>query len=149
MKDFLKGILLFIIALVPTFVITIISILVSFIYYLLSFNWQLGLSKLGEYFWSMALSIDQFANVSIQIPLTYLLIKKYDRQKKLHYKFGDEDETVSLVIAENDKRKTLNKFGKFWAWFLNTVDKDHLKKAIENRNTKYLDVFNKVKNNMK
>lgn len=92
----------------------------------------------------MALSIDQFANVSIEKPLKWLLIKKVYRATGLFYNFGNEDDTISYVIAVNYYELKLNKHGKFWAWFLNFVDKDHLKKAIKNREVKDLEAWNRI-----
>lgn len=129
---------MFVVALIPTFFITVISIVISFFYYLFSFNWQLGLSKLGDYFSAMALSIDQFANVSIQSPLRWLLIIDYKRKSKKFYDFGNEDDTVSYVIAMNKELKSLSKFGLFWAWFLDFVDTNHLGKTLENKRKKDL-----------
>lgn len=141
MKKFIKGIFLLFIALVSTLIISILSIIISLVYYLFSFNWQLGLSKFGEYAYKMALSIDQFANVSVQNLLNWLLIRKGNIN---FYSFGDEDDTVSYVIAMNQRMLSLNNFGKFWAWFLDFVDKNHLKKTIKNKEKRDLEAWNRI-----
>ena len=141
MKNFIKGIFLLFIALVSTLIISILSIVISLVYYLFSFNWQLGLSKFGEYAYKMALSIDQFANVSVQNLLNWLLIRKGNIN---FYSFGDEDDTVSYVIAINQRMLSLNNFGKFWAWFLDYVDEDHLKKTIKNKDKRDLEAWNRI-----
>ena len=141
MKNFIKGIFLLFIALVSTLIISILSIVISLVYYLFSFNWQLGLSKFGEYAYKMALSIDQFANVSVQNLLNWLLIRKGNIN---FYSFGDEDDTVSYVIAMNQRMLSLNNFGKFWAWFLDYVDEDHLKKTIKNKDKRDLEAWNRI-----
>ena len=141
MKNFIKGLFLLFIALVSTLIISIISVIISLVYYLFSFNWQLGLSKFGEYAYKMALSIDQFANVSVQNLLNWLLIRKGNIN---FYSFGDEDDTVSYVIAMNQRMLSLNNFGKFWAWFLDYVDEDHLKKTIKNKDKRDLEAWNRI-----
>ena len=141
MKNFIKGLFLLFIALVSTLIISILSIIISLVYYLFSFNWQLGLSKFGEYAYKMALSIDQFANVSVQNLLNWLLIRKGNID---FYSFGDEDDTVSYVIAMNQRMLSLNNFGKFWAWFLDFVDKNHLKKTIKNKEKRDLEAWNRI-----
>ena len=141
MKQFIKGIFLLFIALFSTLIISILSIVISLVYYLFSFNWQLGLSKFGEYAYKMALSIDQFANVSVQNLLNWLLIRKGNIN---FYSFGDEDDTVSYVIAMNQRMLSLNNFGKFWAWFLDYVDEDHLKKTIKNKDKRDLEAWNRI-----
>ena len=141
MKNFIKGLFLLFIALVSTLIISIISVIISLVYYLFSFNWQLGLSKFGEYAYKMALSIDQFANVSVQNLLNWLLIRKGNIN---FYSFGDEDDTVSYVIAMNQSMLSLNNFGKFWAWFLDYVDEDHLKKTIKNKDKRDLEAWNRI-----
>ena len=141
MKNFIKGIFLLFIALVSTLIVSILSIVISLVYYLFSFNWQLGLLKFGEYAYKMALSIDQFANVSVQNLLNWLLIRKGNID---FYSFGDEDDTVSYVIAMNQRMLSLNNFGKFWAWFLDFVDKDHLKKTIKNKDKRDLEAWNRI-----
>tara|TARA_R110000803_G_scaffold60048_1_gene119123 strand:- start:1045 stop:1494 length:450 start_codon:yes stop_codon:yes gene_type:complete len=146
MKQFIKGILLLFIALFSTLIISILSIVISLAYYLFSFNWQLGLSKFGEYAHKMALSIDQFANVSVQNLLNWLLIRKGNVN---FYSFGDEDDTVSYVISMNEGMLSLSKFGKFWAWFLDFVDKDHLKKTIKNKQKSDLEAWNRIEESKK
>lgn len=141
MKNFIKGLFLLFIALVSTLIISILSIIISLVYYLFSFNWQLGLSKFGEYAYKMALSVDQFANVSVQNLLNWLLIKKGNVN---FYTFGDEDDTVSYVIAINKRMLSLNNFGKFCAWFLDFVDKEHLNKSIKNKEKRDLEAWNRI-----
>ena len=141
MKNFIKGIFLLFIALFSTLIVSILSIVISLVYYLFSFNWQLGLSKFGKYAHKMALSIDKFANISVQNLLNWFLIKKGSIN---FFSFGYDNDTVSYVIAMNQRMLSLNKFGKFWAWFLDYVDKDHLKKAIESRDKRDLEAWNRI-----
>ena len=55
-----------------------------------------------------------------------------------------KDDTLSYVIAMNHKIGSLNKFGLFWANFLNKVDKDHLKKAIINKYYRDLEAYRRL-----
>lgn len=82
----------------------------------------------------MALSFDQFGNVTCSKVLDVTMIKKglfFDSMP-----FGEEDDTVSFVLAINEQRDTLTKFGKFIVKVLNFLDKNHMAKAIENKKEK-------------
>lgn len=127
------GFILFLIAFVSTSILTVIYLPVNIIYYIFTFKWKTGSKKLNKYFYQMALSIDQFANVSLQTPLNFLMINEISFKYGEHHKFGDEDDTISYCLAMNKKYNSLTKFGKFWAWFLNKVDKNHLQKALDNK----------------
>jgi hypothetical protein len=119
------GFVLFIVALFLTTVLTFVSMVVTPIYYIATFKWQTGLGELNKWFYKLALSIDQFGNVScgrtLQITLT----------KPVAHQFGNEDDTVSYVIAKNRDLGTLTVLGKVIGWVLDKLDKDHLNKAIE------------------
>ena len=73
----------------------------------------------------MALSVDQLGNVVMSTLFNDLLITKYG------HKFGDEDQTVSMVLGVNKAMGTLTKLGKFIADVLNKIDPNHVEKAIE------------------
>ena len=56
------------------------------------------------------------------------------KRNQNYHDFGEEDDTISYCIAMNNKKGTLSRFGKFWAWFLDTVDPSdggHLYKTLE------------------
>lgn len=116
------GILLFIIALFPTAFLTPLGALYSLGYYLFTGKWTTGLKAFDEYFYNMALSIDQFANTNLHPLLNIVMVTKVSRKKGTNYVFGDADDTLSYCIAENFYNKNLSKFGMFWAKFLNFVD---------------------------
>lgn len=44
----------------------------------------------------------------------------------------------------NRKIITANTISKFWAWFLSFVNKDNLKKALENKEKKDLEAWNRI-----
>lgn len=80
-----------------------------------------------DYFLTSAISIDQTMN-AIMSPLFNLILIKYKG-----YKFGNPDQTISYVIGRNYLDGTLTKFGSFWRWFLDTIDKEHTLKAVKNQ----------------
>jgi hypothetical protein len=133
-------VLLFIIALFFTALLTGLWIPFNWIYHIITLKLLKGFKSVNNYFYQMALSIDQFANVSLQTPLSVLLINR----EYLGHLFGDEDDTVSYCIAMNKKLGSLSKFGLFWAWFLDKVDKDHLQKAIDNKLKRDLEAYYRV-----
>lgn len=137
-------VLLFFIALIPTVILTSIWLVTSIFYHIFRFKLKTGLKNIGLYFYQMALSIDQFANVSLQTPLNYLMIDAVHFNYLKHHKFGDEDDTISYCLAMNQELNSLSKFGKFWCWFLDKVDKDHMKKALRNKRKRDLEACKRI-----
>lgn len=114
------------------FILSIIALFFSMVF--VPFGIMFALIKLGilgkfseinSYFFKMAVSIDQFDNVSMQHFFNATMIKKGGIE------FGNEDETMSSVYGKNKQKKTLTWFGKFWASLLNGLQKRHVEKAIE------------------
>ena len=106
----------------------IVSVLLSAI--LLPIGWlyslftlRLSVTKLGSYFKTIAISIDQLGNVVLSNLLNDILITDEG------YKFGDEDETISKVLGINKANNTLLKTGKAVSFILNRIDKNHVEKA--------------------
>jgi hypothetical protein len=136
--------LIFTIALTATLFFSTISVVFSFFYYTITFKWTTGMIRFSEYIYQGALSIDQTGNVMCQDVFNHTMVKR----KLKYHKFGDEDDTISYCLAVNQKEKTLSLFGKFWCWFLNTVDSKgggHMYKALENKIKKDLEAFNRLK----
>jgi hypothetical protein len=73
----------------------------------------------------IAIVFDQVGNV-LGGPLFNLILKKIGG-----YKFGNEDDTISMCLAINERVKNLTEFGKFFANMLEALDPGHLEKAIE------------------
>ena len=144
MKKLIISIFLFVIAVFFTALFTIITLPLNWLYYFCTFRWKTGIVKISAYFYQMALSIDQFANVSLQNPMNLTMVKR----KEDFHKFGDEDDTLSYIIAKNRGRKTLSKFGAMWGRFLNWVDTDedgdHLEKAIKNKYKRDLEAYERL-----
>ncbi len=110
------------------FILLIIALCLSIVLLPIGFAFQIvtALFKaIDKYLFKIAKSIDQLGNVICEHLFNVTLIKKNG------YKFGNEDVTISHVLGKNEQTKTLSAMGKILAWILNTIDKDHNKKAIE------------------
>jgi 8-oxo-dGTP diphosphatase len=111
------------------FVLLVVAIVLAIIILPVGFGYQIISSlfkALNEYLFKVAKSIDQLGNVVCRDLFNDTLIKKDG------YRFGNEDRTISHVLGMNEKTKTLSILGMGLAWILNTIDKDHNRKAIEN-----------------
>ncbi len=80
---------------------------------------------LKEYFFNLAISLDQFGNVALSSPFNIILIKKGSS-----HKFGDPDETISSVLGKNQKAATLVYLGKRLVALLDYLEEDHSLKSI-------------------
>ena len=136
------GILLFIVAIVSTFLVGSLSLVFSIVYYLVTLKWRTGSKVINAWFYKLALSVDQLGNVLCTTPFNLILIKSYDSMS-----FGDEDDTISYVLAVNHNRQTLTGVGRFFGNLLELLDNDHLNKAIENKKLRDLEAVERVKNN--
>jgi hypothetical protein len=141
----MKGFILFIISIIGVSVVFLASTMFSIFYYIFHF-WKVkeAYGKVDKYFYDMAHSVDQFGNVNCQNLFNHILIsKKYRKEintttkyyeNSSYHKFGNVDDTISYIIADNQVKSTLSNFGKFWARLLNFVDTTkegtHLEKSI-------------------
>ena len=91
------------------------------------FTFKLSIRKLSGYFKAIAISIDQLGNVVMANLMNDTLIKDNG------HKFGDPDETISMVLGLNKREKSLTNMGIKIADILNKIEKDHVEKAIEKR----------------
>ena len=87
-------------------------------------NWNKGI--LNDYFFKMAISLDQFGNVALQKTFNFILIKRNAKDK-----FGNPDETISSVLGKNQKKATLSYLGRRLVALLDAIEKDHSLKSIE------------------
>lgn len=127
------GFFLFLIALTFTTIFTILWILISILYHLITLRWGIGIKAINIYFYNLAIIIDVFANESLSTLLNYIMIKGSNK-----FLFGNDDrDTLSYIIAKNRHRKTLTTFGQFWATFLELVDPGHLNNSILFRIERY------------
>ena len=79
------------------------------------------IAALDNYLFRITKSIDQLGNVVCAELCDWMLVTKGKR-------FGDEDETISSVLGRNIDNLTIA--GKCLVWLLNTIEKDHVQKAI-------------------
>lgn len=121
---FMRGLTIFLLSIVLAIFAGGLSLIFTPLYYLARFDFQKGLDHLGDYLFKIALSIDQLGNVLGRSMLQIMLIKRGG------FLFGDEDDTISYVLARNYYKGKLNIFGKLLSLLLNLIDKDHLKDAI-------------------
>ena len=111
------------------FILLIIALGLSIILLPVGFAFQIitALFKaIDKYLFRIAKSIDQLGNVVCEHLFNVTLIKKDG------YKFGNEDVTISHVLGVNKLNGTLTWTGAALSWLLNTIENDHVEKAIEN-----------------
>jgi hypothetical protein len=92
----------------------------------IAFTKDLGMVDLHRYFEGVSISYDQTANAENGILYNDIMITKMSLNE-----FGFPDETLSSVFGKNKRVFTLTKFGAFWAWLLNKIERDHVEKSIE------------------
>ena len=112
------------------FILLLLAVFFSVILYPLGIIYSLItlrflFKQLGSYWFIMAVSVDQLGNVVMSTLFNDVMITKYG------HKFGDEDQTISMVLGVNKAMGTLTKSGKLIADILNKIDPDHVEKAIE------------------
>jgi hypothetical protein len=146
-SKFFVGLILFILATIPTAILTVVTSVFTFFYYIITLKWKSGVSTFGSHLHGMALSIDQFANKALAPVLNLIMVMR----KMDYHPFGDEDDTLSYVIAMNYAGGTLSDFGWFWAIFLNLVDfpakkegTTHLEKTISNKKKRDKEAVNRL-----
>lgn len=111
------GILLAFIAVILSMIIIPIGVVYE-IFTLIRFR------KISDYFFNIAISIDQLGNVACQGLLNDTLINKEG------FKFGNQDETISSVLGRNYQSKTLTILGESIRWILDGIEKDHCVNSI-------------------
>lgn len=112
------------ILLILAIVLAIPLFIIGWLYSLITL--RLKIKRLNNYAFTIALSIDQMGNVVMSNLFNAILIQKGG------YKFGNPDETISLVLGVNKRIEMLTFTGKLLAELLNKIDKNHVEKASEN-----------------
>lgn len=108
-------------------ILLITALLLSVILMPIGFVFQIMVTlfrAVDTYLFHIAKSIDQHGNVVCAELFNLTLIKRKG------YKFGDMDKTISYVLGINAENKTLTYLGKKVGNLLNTIEKDHLIKAV-------------------
>ena len=120
----IKRIALFIIALMLS-PLLLIGFIYALVVYLWSFKFKKYWTKIGLYFLTCAIAIDQAGNVFCSELFNDVLIKD-DSQP-----FGDEDETISSVLGKNKLKNNLTWMGRVLDGILNVFEKNHSINSIE------------------
>ena len=92
-----------------------------------------SLREASGYYKRLAVSKDQYLNVTMRYFFNSTMCKDIPGQRK--YLFGNEDETISSALGKNLRRGTLTKFGYFWDRFLHKLERNHTMLAIEEDET--------------
>ena len=120
------GIVVFIIAILLSLILLPIGFIWSTVEAFWNRGWKSGWNRVSEYFFDMALSIDQLGNVTCKELFNDTLIVNSSKNR-----FGDPDETISSVLGKNKRDNTLTKPGKILSWILDKLDKNHVIKSID------------------
>lgn len=78
-----------------------------------------------NYFFTMAIDIDVFANHSVRTTWNTIL------RVSGGHPFGGNGETISSALGKNERDETLSILGKGLCSILNFIDKDHCKNSIK------------------
>lgn len=111
------------------FLLEFFLFLVAFILFLpltlLNFTIVLFRGRAKGYFMNTAVNLDRFGNYEFRTLFNLTL------RKPSGYEFGNFEETISSVLGKNQRDGTLTNTGKILAFILDTIDKDHCRKSIE------------------
>lgn len=115
------GLILYIIATILFFPLTLLNIIVVL--------WKNAKARgfwktLDGYFLSGAVDIDRFGNHNFKTLWNAIL------RKSGGYAFGNYNETISSALGKNQRDKTLSFVGRGLANLLDFIDKDHCKNSI-------------------
>ena len=120
------GILIFIVAAI----LSVVLLPIGFIWGIGEAFFKRGLKsawkRLSNYFYDMALSIDQLGNVACKELFNDALILHSSENK-----FGNPDETISSVLGKNKRDGSLTKAGRILSNILDKLDKNHVTKSID------------------
>lgn len=81
----------------------------------------------SRYFRDTASNVDRYGNRDLRKLWNLTLIKG----TSIH-RFGDINETISMVLGWNQLAGTLTIPGKMLVWILDKIEKDHCRKSIIN-----------------
>lgn len=124
----LWGFVLFPISLFLLYTTAWIGVLYAIVSLPLKMSFKSLIKRWNQYFFILAVSIDQLGNVVMQDFFNDLLIT----QSSPH-RFGHEDETISSVLGRNKSTNTLSKTGRALVNFLDRIDPNHVLNSIEHR----------------
>ena len=119
------------------FLVFIVALILSGILLPIGFIWGVGeafwkrgfksgFNRISDYFFDMALSIDQLGNVTCKELFNDTLILNRSKNR-----FGNPDETISSVLGKNKRDNTLTRTGKILDYVLDKLDKNHSINSID------------------
>lgn len=124
---FMRGLTLLLVSIILAIIAGAMSFVITPLYYIIRFDFQNGLNHFGDYMAKIALSIDQLGNVFGGSMFQLLFTRRGG------HLFGEEDDTISYVLARNHYKRKLNFFGKFVKLILELIDPGHLKDSIHKK----------------
>ena len=86
------------------------------------------LRSVGNYFWQIAVAIDELGNTVCQDLFNNIM------RKRGGHRFGNSNETVSYVLGVLKQEDKLLPIGRVVSWLLNKIDKHHVEDAVKNKN---------------
>lgn len=124
---FMRGLTLLLVSIILAIIAGGLSLIFTPLYFIARFDFQKGLDHMGEWMSKIALSIDQLGNVFGGSMFQLLFIRRGG------HLFGNEDDTISYVLARNHYKGKLNFFGKFVRLILELIDPGHLRESIQKK----------------
>ena len=108
-------------------ILTLTAMILFMVFAPFGILWQVftNLRGVNNYFFDIAISIDQSGNV-VCGKLLDMVMRKRDG-----HPFSNPDETISSCIGKNHRSNTLTWCGKVLHYLLNKIENDHSEKAIE------------------
>lgn len=126
-KALAVGLLLWIVSALLKNALFLINFVFTGVYFIVAFKWKTGAAELAKWFFKNALANDQSGNVQSAAMFQLIFTKKGAEP------FGNEDDTVSYVLARNYYKYKLTFAGRALGYILELIDKDHLTKSIESK----------------
>lgn len=84
------------------------------------------LEELGDYYYACALTLDKSGSIIGSIIFNDWMVKPDG------YRFSlKTTKTISYHLKKNSENDTWYRFGAFFGWLLNKIDKNHLEKSKE------------------
>lgn len=118
------GVGLYILSLVLSSVLFIVGLFFALVVGFIQVRWRTGLKKADAKFLKLAKSVDKFGNVICEELFNATLIKNSN------HKFGNIEQTISMVLGYNQLAGSLTRTGRMLVWILEKIEKDHCLKAI-------------------
>lgn len=133
MKNLFINFILLVVAILLFFPLTLINLIV-----VLYKTRNTFFKSLSNYFIDSAINIDKFANHEFRALWNLTLV----RQDLLNFhKFGVFEETISYALGKNKQLNTLSKFGKFICKCLDTLNKDHIDRAVKETEARKMEIL--------